>query len=748
VATVGSWTLSPTAGDNTLTATSGSLSGSPVTFTATGTAGAAATIARNAGGTSATAGTAVSPPPSVIVKDANGNPVANVAVTFTPAAGSGTVTPTTPVNTGADGIAALTSWTLSPTAGTNTLTATASGLTGSPVTFTATGTAGAAATIAPNAGGTSAPAGTAVSPPPSVIVTDANGNPVAQVAVTFSVTPGNGTITGASQTTNASGVATVGSWTLSPTAGENTLTATSGSLSGSPVTFTATGTAGAAATIVANSATSQSATAGTAVSTPPSVIVKDANGNPVTGVAVTFSPAAGSGTVTPTTPVSTGSDGIAALTSWTLSPTAGSNTLTAASGSLSGSPVTFTATGTAGAAATIAPNGGGTSAPAGTAVSPPPSVIVKDANGNPVEGVAVTFTPAAGSGTVTPTTPVSTGSDGIAALTSWTLSPTAGTNTLTATSGTLSGSPVTFTATGTAGAATKLALTTAPSNSAQSGVAFTQQPVVQLQDVNGNAVSETGTGVTAVVATGPAGATLANATATTGGTGAASFSGLAISGPVGSYTLRFESGTLTAATSETIALSAAATTTTIITHTPDPSTVGQAIRVTFSVTSNTGTPTGNVTVTDGTDSCVGTVAAGTCDLTLTTAGARTLTATYAGDANFASSTSAGVGHTVTQAATTTTITGVTPEPSLVGQAVTVAFSVTSSGGVPTGDVTVSDGTLSCTGTVAAGSCSVTPLTPGPETFVATYAGDANFLGSTSAPVTHTVNLAPGPTSSR
>src|SRR5205085_2495656 len=402
---------------------------------------------------------------------------------------------------------------------------------------------------------------------------EANGKPVAQVAVTFSVTPGNGTITGASQTTNASGVETVGSWTLSPTAGENTLTATSGSLSGSPVTFTATGTAGAAATIAANSATTQSATAGTAVSTPPSVIVKDANGNPVTGVAVTFSPAAGSGTVTPTTPVSTGSDGIAALTSWTLSPTAGSNTLTAASGTLSGSPVTFTAT-------------------------------------------------------------------------------------------------------GTAGAATKLALTTAPSNSAQSGVAFTQQPVVQLQDVNGNAVSETGTGVTAVVATGPAGATLANATATTGGTGAASFSGLAISGPVGSYTLRFESGTLTAATSETIALSAAATTTTIITHTPDPSTVGQAIRVTFSVTSNTGTPTGNVTVTDGTDSCVGTVAAGTCDLTL------------------------------------------------------------------------SDGTLSCTGTVAAGSCSVTPLTPGPETFVATYAGDANFLGSTSAPVTHTVNLAPGPTSSR
>src|SRR5437867_765777 len=59
--------------------------------------------------------------------------------------------------------------------------------------------------------------------------------------------------------------------------GVHSRSATSTGLSGSPVTFTATGTAGTAATIAANSATSQSATAGTAVSTPPSVIVKDAN---------------------------------------------------------------------------------------------------------------------------------------------------------------------------------------------------------------------------------------------------------------------------------------------------------------------------------------------------------------------------------------------------------------------------------------------------------------------------------------
>src|SRR5205807_723391 len=267
---------------------------------------------------------------------------------------------------------------------------------------TITVSAGAAATIAANsATSQSATAGTAVGAPPSVIVKDANGNPVTGAAVTFAVAPGNGTITGGSQTTNTSGVATVGSWTISAAAGANTLTASSGTLSGSPVTFTATGTAGGAATIAANSATSQSATAGNAVSAPPSVIVKDANGNPVTGVTVTFTPATGSGTVTGGSQT-TNTSGVATVGSWPRSATAGTIPTRRSSEPLSGSPVTFTATGTAGGAATIAANSATSqSATVGTAVSAPPSVVVKDANGNPVTGVTVTFTPATGSGTVT-----------------------------------------------------------------------------------------------------------------------------------------------------------------------------------------------------------------------------------------------------------------------------------------------------------------------------------------------------------
>lgn len=88
------------------------------------------------------------------------------------------------------------------------------------------------------------------------------------------------------------------------------------------------------------------------------------------------------------------------------------------------------------------------------------------------------------------------------------------------------------------------------------------------------------------------------------------------------------------------------TTTTITADTPDPSVFGQNYAVNYTVVGGTGTPTGNVTVSDGTNNCTASVATGTCNLPSTSVGAKTLTATYAGDANFNGSTSAGVGHTV------------------------------------------------------------------------------------------------------
>jgi alpha-tubulin suppressor-like RCC1 family protein len=98
----------------------------------------------------------------------------------------------------------------------------------------------AATNIAINGGhNQSAAPGASVPLPPSVKVTDASTNPVADVQVTFAVASGGGSLTNATQRTNADGIATVGSWTLGPTPGANTLTATSAGLTGSPVTFMA-----------------------------------------------------------------------------------------------------------------------------------------------------------------------------------------------------------------------------------------------------------------------------------------------------------------------------------------------------------------------------------------------------------------------------------------------------------------------------------------------------------------------------
>lgn len=83
-----------------------------------------------------------------------------------------------------------------------------------------------------------AEAGSDVTLPPSVTVFDTEGNPLQGVAVTFAVASGGGSATGVAQVTGPAGTATVGSWTLGPSTGPNSMTATVAGLS--PVSFTAT----------------------------------------------------------------------------------------------------------------------------------------------------------------------------------------------------------------------------------------------------------------------------------------------------------------------------------------------------------------------------------------------------------------------------------------------------------------------------------------------------------------------------
>ncbi len=204
------------------------------------------------------------------------------------------------------------------------------------------------------------------------------------------------------------------------------------------------------------------------------------------------------------------------------------------------------------------------------------------------------------------------------------------------------------------------------------------------------------------------------------------------------------------------------------------STVNQ--QVTFTATVNfvsTGTavPTGTVTFTDGLAgatplpaACTGatatanagkTLVTATCTATLFKAGTHPITAVYSGDTNFHTSTSPIMNQVVNLAATTATASG--PAAASVNQSVTFTATVTTgltpNGYIaPTGTVTFSyklNGGASvplCSATAytlaAAASTGCVTALPSNGTYavIATYSGDANYLGSTVAPST-TVPLA-------
>jgi adhesin/invasin len=448
VATVGGITLGPIAGPNLIQAAvlAAGVTGNPVNFTITGTPGAAATLAASAGNNqSGTAGGQAAVRPAIIVRDVNGNAVANVPVTFTVASGGGTITGGTQT-TSAQGIATVGGFTFGTTAGPNTITVTAPGL--DPVTLTLTGVAGPAAAATAQAGNNaSASIGTVVTPSPSVLVRDANGNPVAGVTVLFDAFTGGGAVTGGTQTTNAQGIATVGSFRVGNTLGANMLIAR---IAGLPnVVFNINATAGAPANIAINAGSAQTAIAGAAPAIRPSVVVRDAEGNLVQGAIVVFTVASGGGTVTGGT-ATTNAQGIATVGNYTLGVTPGANTLTASI--QNGQNVTFTFTGTQAPAASVAVLiGQGQTGPATVSLPINPAVIVRDVNGNPVAGVNVVFGIVGGGGTLERTQEL-TNAQGVASPGFWVLGPTPGPQVLSAVvqAANVAGNPVTFNATATA----------------------------------------------------------------------------------------------------------------------------------------------------------------------------------------------------------------------------------------------------------------------------------------------------------
>ena len=195
---------------------------------------------------SALVNTAVGTPPSVLVRDGSGTPVAGVTVTFAVTGGGGTVLPAMPVVTDASGIATVGSWTVGATPGANTLSATAtgSGITGNPVLFAATGlgfTIAARSVITQ-----SAPLNTAVRGATLGAGAGRDWHSGGGHDGHLCGDRRGGTVLPAMPVvTDASGIATVASWTLGATQGANTLsaTATRSDITGNPVLFAASGLA-------------------------------------------------------------------------------------------------------------------------------------------------------------------------------------------------------------------------------------------------------------------------------------------------------------------------------------------------------------------------------------------------------------------------------------------------------------------------------------------------------------------------
>jgi VCBS repeat-containing protein len=479
----------------------------------------------------APAGTALAEPVRVRVLDTEERPVTNQEVTFSIVSGGGSVEPLT-VSTDADGIAAAT-WTLGPNAGTQELRArTIQGGSGTPldVPFTATALAGSGSVLVGVQGDDqTGPVNSAL--PDSLVVraTDAVGNPVADVEVTWSVT-GGGSISPVTVVTGADGLAAA-ERVLGAASGAQSARATVDGFTGSPVIFSHTAVPATPSQLLLLSGDDQTGPGGFALTDSLVVRLEDDNGNGIGNRSISWIVSGGSGSVSPTT-VTTDPNGLAA-TSWTLPAAVGSYTVSAV---FSGLPaVQFSAMATPDAPTTIElASGNNQSATAGTALPNPLVVRVTDANDNPVANVGVTWAAQVGGSVSEATT--ATDANGLAQVTR-TLGVLPGTYTTTATVEGLSGSPVTFTSTALVGAPDRLAIITQPGSPIVSGNFIIPVPSIQIQDDQQNPVPLAGVAVNVTVSSG---ATLGvNDQRLTNQNGRANFTNLTISGPPGDYVLTF-----------------------------------------------------------------------------------------------------------------------------------------------------------------------------------------------------------------
>ncbi len=518
-------------------------------FSLTNTTGTPASIVATAGTSqSTTISTAFATALQATVKDAGGNPISGVTVTFA-LPGSGASASFSNGNTAisnANGVATASTLTANSVSGAYTVTASVTGL-ASTATFSLTNAVGSPASIATVLGTPqSALINTAFSSALQAIVTDAGGNPVSGVTVNFALPTSGATAifsNGNTAVTNTNGIATSSTLTADATAGSYNVTATTSGVA-SAAYYSLTNKTGVAASVTVYSGSLQSAQISTAFANSLIALIRDSGGNPVSGVSVTFtSPGASDGTFTGAlvnSAAMTNASGLATAPSFTAGITAASYNVTATVSGVSTSAL-FALTNTPGAASAItATSGAGQSATILTAFTTNLQATVKDGSGNPVSGASVTFTSASSSqgtfagGVLTST--ASTNASGVATAAVFTAGTSAGSYNVSAAATGVSGS-TTFYLTNTPGPANNIIVNSGSGQSTIIGTAFSSRLQALVRDSHNNAVS----GVTVTFtppSSGPSGTLSGNVTtATTDANGFATSAIFTANSTAGAYSV-------------------------------------------------------------------------------------------------------------------------------------------------------------------------------------------------------------------
>ena len=495
-------------------------------------------------------GQPLTPPIQVALRDQYGNtvPGANpVSIRLGNNPGNAVLSGTTTVNA-VNGVATFGDLALDKPGTGYTLVVSSSGLTGAtsaafnvtPVSLTITTQPSATAT-----------SGQPFAQQPVITVRDGGSQPLSGVPVTVTIASGGGVLGGiATVNSNASGVASFTNLAITGQAGSRTLS------------FAAPGASPAVSNpIVVSTPPAQltftqqptNGTAGQPLNPAIQVAIQDATGSTATTasspVTIQLGSNPGAASLAGTLTVNA-VNGVATFSDLSVDRAGTGYTLIASS---SGLPNRTSAAFTIGPAMLTMATQPSSSVPSAQPFPQQPVIQVRNAANAALSGVVVTATIASGGGTLGGTATATSDQNGLATFANLSIAGTVGNRTLS------------FAATGAAavvsnaiaitpGAASQLTITTQPAATAARNTAFTRQPVIQLRDASGNAVSQSGVAVTASLASGPSNAVLGGTvTVTTNASGVAAFTNLSIN-RAGTFTLLFSSGSLQSVVSSSIVI--------------------------------------------------------------------------------------------------------------------------------------------------------------------------------------------------